>query len=110
MLLRKWHIRNFKSFGHVPPSNFGESTFWLVPIAVAKAALFEARLLKQTLQYGSDDRPLTLNGPLLRLGEFADVLNHEALNERLSLGFEFEFADDDWDEDDPAPGFVPSHN
>jgi len=49
-------------------------------------------LLKQTVQYGSPERSVALNGPLLRMGEFTDIRNFEA--EGANVGIEFELAPD----------------
>ena len=52
-------------------------------------------LLKQTLQYGSENRPLTLNGPLLRLGTFEDVRNFLATDEDMEIGFDIELSNNE---------------
>jgi hypothetical protein len=46
-------------------------------------------LLKQTLQYGSPNRPFAFNGPLLRLGAFNDVRNTAASDKPIAFDFEF---------------------
>jgi predicted ATPase len=75
MLLR-WSIENFKSF-------LGRTDIDLAPISVFAGANSSGKstiiqsilLLKQTIQYAPANRPLALNGPLLKLGTFDDVKN-----------------------------------
>ncbi|WP_249116676.1 DUF3696 domain-containing protein [Ciceribacter sp. L1K23] len=47
-------------------------------------------LLKQTVQYGSPERGIALNGPLLRMGEFGDIRNFDAEGANVTIEFELE--------------------
>lgn len=92
-MLTTWSINNFKSYRE-------KLSIPLAPINIIAGANSSGKssiiqsvlLLKQTLQYGSANRPLTLNGPLLRLGGFNDVRNFDADGDDLRLSMEFSFS------------------
>src|SRR5580704_13392991 len=75
-MFTRWSIENFKSFR-------GRTDIDLAPISVFAGANSSGKstiiqsilLLKQTIQYAPANRPLALNGPLLKLGTFDDVKN-----------------------------------
>jgi len=87
-MLSEWTIRNFKSFN-------GTTTIPLAPITIlaganssGKSTIIQSILLvKQTLQYAPNSRPIGLNGPLLKLGRFDDVKNTESKTSDFSIGW-----------------------
>lgn len=76
-MLKKWEIENFKSFRKKTPIEFAPITVFAGANSSGKSTIIQSVLLiKQTLQYGSPAKPITLNGPLLKLGTFSDIKNH----------------------------------
>jgi predicted ATPase len=93
-MIRRWHLHNFKAFRNHDPVEFSMINVLAGANSSGKSTLIQSiLLLKQTLQYGSENRPLALNGPLLRLGGFDDVRNFEAAGESLEIGFDIELTD-----------------
>lgn len=91
-MITAWRIRNFKSYSgdHSIPLS------WVNIVAGSnssgKSTLIQSILaLKQTVQYGSPDKSLLLNGPLLRMGSFDDVVNSGHQDEEMSIGFDCVF-------------------
>jgi len=90
-MLVNWTIENFKSIG-------SELTLFLSPVTVlvganssGKSSIIQSILLiKQTLQYATADRPIALNGPLLKLGNFTDVKNVIAKGEGFRIGWRYD--------------------
>lgn len=88
-MLSRWHVEDFKSIGGSSP------TVALFPITLLVGANSSGKssfiqtilLLKQTFQYASSEKPVLLNGPLLRLGNFYDVKNALSASKSFSLGF-----------------------
>ncbi len=93
-MLKRWSIENFKSFN-------GRTDIFLAPITIFAGANSSGKstiiqsilLLKQTVQYGPINRPMALNGPLLKLGTFDDVKNATSLDTRIGIGWEIEVED-----------------
>ncbi|SDG53526.1 AAA family ATPase [Pelagibacterium luteolum] len=102
-MLKNWKLQNFKSYRN-------EQNIELAPITILAGANSSGKstiiqsilLLKQTLQYGSQNRPLTLNGPLLRLGSFNDIRSIGSEAEPLRISFTYE------NEIEEADGIYPS--
>src|ERR1700722_15185370 len=96
-MLTHWRIKNFKSFADQPDLALANINVLAGANSSGKSSIIQSiLLLKQTLQYGSDNRSISLNGPLLRLGAFDDVLNHESLSETIELGFVVELTERDF--------------
>lgn len=94
-MLKHWYIRNFKSFKELPPVELSMVNVLAGANSSGKSTLIQSiLLLKQTLQYGAENRPVTLNGPLLRMGSFKDVFkdvrNFDADDENLQIGFDID--------------------
>lgn len=90
-MLKHWYVENFKSFKKPPPIEFSMLNVLAGANSSGKSTLIQSiLLLKQTLQYGAEDRPITLNGPLLRMGSFQDVRNFDADDNHLRIGFDIE--------------------
>lgn len=90
-MLSSWTVENFKSIG-------GRLTLPLSPITIlvganssGKSSIIQSMLLiKQTLQYTTADRPIALNGPLLKLGAFDDVRTASADGGFFSIGWRYD--------------------
>ncbi len=90
-MLKTWKIGNFKSFRNPPTFDLSSINILAGANSSGKSSLIQSiLLLKQTVQYGAENRSIALNGPLLRMGEFQDVRNFEAENENLTISFEIE--------------------
>ncbi|MVA27829.1 DUF3696 domain-containing protein [Agrobacterium vitis] len=90
-MIKKWNIKNFKSFRNPPELKFNSINILAGANSSGKSSIIQSiLLLKQTIQYGAPDRSLALNGPLLRMGEFSDVRNFDAENETLSIAFDLD--------------------
>lgn len=77
-MLRQWGLKNFKAFGDHAPVTLSSINVLAGANSSGKSTVIQSiLLLKQTLQYGSENRALALNGPLLRLGGFEDVRNFD---------------------------------
>lgn len=95
-MLKTWRLKNFKSFGDQPPIELSAINVLAGANSSGKSSIIQSiLLLKQTLQYGSENRPIALNGPLLRLGSFQNVLNHESSDQVIQLGFDIELTTKD---------------
>jgi hypothetical protein len=92
-MIKRWRLKNFKSFRDLPALNLAQINVLAVANSSGKSSIIQSiLLLKQTLQYGSENRSIALNGPLLRLGAFEDVRHFDATGESLEIGVEFELA------------------
>jgi predicted ATPase len=90
-MLKQWTVENFKSFKGRHSVNLAAVNVLAGANSSGKSTLIQSiLLLKQTLQYGAEDRTITLNGPLLRLGYFADICNNKAETEEVRICFDVE--------------------
>ncbi|SMO64135.1 AAA family ATPase [Paracoccus laeviglucosivorans] len=92
-MLKNWRVKNFKSFS-------GEHEIELSPLTIfsganssGKSSIIQSILLiKQTLNSSSPGRPIALNGPLVQLGGFSDILNQRAatngIEREISFGWD----------------------
>ncbi|AYG60011.1 AAA family ATPase [Rhizobium jaguaris] len=88
-MLTSWQIKNFKSFKEPPQVDFSTVNVLAGANSSGKSTLIQSiLLLKQTIQYGSQDREITLNGPLLRLGSFSDIRNNSSSNSNFTVAFD----------------------
>jgi predicted ATPase len=89
-MLKQWCIAGFKAFGEQTCLNLAPITIFAGANSSGKSSIIQSiLLLKQTVQYGSSNRPLALNGPLIRLGTFDDILHSGTRSGELSLAFRF---------------------
>ena len=92
-MLQTWTVRNFKSYREPGSVKLKSINVLAGANSSGKSTIIQSLLLlKQTVQYGSQNRALTLNGPLLRLGSFDDILNVKAESEGLDLAIGFDFS------------------
>ncbi|HYC04479.1 MAG TPA: DUF3696 domain-containing protein [Azospirillaceae bacterium] len=93
-MLENWKIDNFKSVGQAVSLDLAPITMFVGANSSGKSTIIQSILLmKQTLQYAPNDRPIALNGPLLKLGSFSDVKN--ALSVTNDFGISFSVVADD---------------
>lgn len=103
-MLKSWRLKNFKSFGEEPDLKLAAINVLAGANSSGKSSIIQSiLLLKQTLQYGSENRTIALNGPLLRLGSFENVLNFESESKIIELGFEIEVLPEDFRSYPPIP-------
>ncbi|TAX99795.1 AAA family ATPase [Rhizobium leguminosarum] len=92
-MIKRWHLKNFKSFRDAAPLEMSQINVLAGANSSGKSSIIQSiLLLKQTVQYGARSRPIAFNGPLLRLGDFRDVRNRDAVGEPLILGFDLDFS------------------
>ncbi|ULR44045.1 DUF3696 domain-containing protein [Rhizobium sp. K102] len=92
-MIKRWYIKNFKSFRDAAPLEMSRINVLAGANSSGKSSIIQSiLLLKQTVQYGARSRPIAFNGPLLRLGDFRDVRNRDAVGEPLILGFDLDFS------------------
>ncbi|TAW18729.1 AAA family ATPase [Rhizobium ruizarguesonis] len=92
-MIKRWYIENFKSFRDAAPIEMSRINVLAGANSSGKSSIIQSiLLLKQTVQYGARSRPIAFNGPLLRLGDFRDVRNRDAVGEPLILGFDLDFS------------------
>lgn len=85
-MIRTWHLKNFKSYRDMKPLQMAPINIIAGANSSGKSTIIQSiLLLKQTVQYGSENRSLALNGPLLRLGSFEDVRHFEATGEEMEI-------------------------
>ncbi|WLR93882.1 AAA family ATPase [Shinella zoogloeoides] len=88
-MFKSWKIHNFKSFKTPPEIPLSKINILAGANSSGKSTIIQSiLLLKQTVQYGAQDRGVSLNGPLLRMGEFSDIRNFDAEGESISIEFE----------------------
>lgn len=74
-MLRRWSLANFKSVLGKVELEFRPLTLFAGANSSGKSTVIQSLLLaKQTLKYAPIERALALNGPVLKLGRFDDVL------------------------------------
>ncbi len=87
-MLTHWTIKNFKSIGNQLTLPLSPLTILVGANSSGKSSIIQSLLLiKQTLQYATVDRPIALNGPLLKLGNFNDVKNALVDEDTFSIGW-----------------------
>lgn len=94
-MLKRWSIENFKSFS-------GRTDIALAPITIFAGANSSGKstiiqsilLLKQTVQYAPPNRPMALNGPLVKLGTFNDIKNNKSPEPFIGIAWEMDVESD----------------
>ncbi|MHC4047498.1 AAA family ATPase [Bradyrhizobium sp. 23AC] len=90
-MLKSWTVGNFKSIGEELVLPLSPITALVGANSSGKSSIIQSILLiKQTLQYATADRPIALNGPLLKLGTFDDVRNVRSEGGGVRIGWEYE--------------------
>ncbi len=95
-MIKQWRVSNFKSFKDPAPIKLAQINIMAGANSSGKSSIIQSiLLLKQTLQYGSANRAVALNGPLLRLGAFDDVQHFTSSPDPVSIGFDIELTEHD---------------
>lgn len=88
MVLSEIRLNHFKSFEKYTPIKLKEINILAGANSSGKSTIIQSILiLKQTLQYGADSRPVTLNGPILRLGTLGDITSRNSKASSISISF-----------------------
>lgn len=94
-MLTEWSVKGFKAIKDSQPISLTSINVFAGANSSGKSSLIQSILLiKQTLQYGPSSRYLQLNGPLLRLGTFDDVLYAGPECSHISINFNFNVTGD----------------
>jgi predicted ATPase len=89
-MLTSWTVENFKSIGQQLVLPLSPITALVGANSSGKSSIIQSILLiKQTLQYAAADRPIALNGPLLKLGTFDDVRNARSEGHGVRIGWRY---------------------
>ncbi len=90
-MITKWKLGNFKSFRDETEIEMGPLTIFAGPNSSGKSAILQSILMiKQTLESRLPSRALVLNGNLIKLGKFGDIINSTGMDICISIGCEFD--------------------
>jgi predicted ATPase len=90
-MLVSWTLENFKSVGEEVTLPLSPITLLVGANSSGKSSIIQSILLiKQTLQYATADRPIALNGPLLKLGNYNDVKNVLSESDGFKIGWNYD--------------------
>jgi predicted ATPase len=93
-MLTQWSIENFKSFRDRTDIDLAPVSVFAGANSSGKSTIIQSiLLLKQTLEYAPANRPLALNGPLLKLGTFDDVKNASTAAGYIAIGWQLDVED-----------------
>lgn len=88
-MIKKWIIENFKSVNNKITLEFAPLTVFAGANSSGKSTIIQSLLLTtQTIQSQVQSRPVVLNGHIVRLGTFNDILSNLAESAKISIGFE----------------------
>lgn len=86
-MIRKWTVSNFKSVKDRTSLDFAPLTVFAGPNSSGKSTWIQSILLvTQSLSNRSSPQPITLNGFLVKLGEFGDLRSHGSPNQAITIG------------------------
>jgi len=98
-MISKWTVENFKSAYDKVPLEFAPLTIFAGANSSGKSTLIQSILLTaQTLQSPVYSKCVVLNGNIVRLGTFADVLSNGSAKREIGIGFELTHTLDSDDE------------
>lgn len=87
-MITTWTIENFKSVSDKITLNMKPLTLFAGPNSSGKSTLIQSILLvAQTLQTTVNSRSVVLNGHILKLGSFGDIVFNHQPDQRISVGF-----------------------
>lgn len=88
-MIKSWTIENFKSVADSMTLDFAPLTIFAGANSSGKSTIIQSILLiTQTLQSDVDSRCVVLNGKIVRLGVFRDILFNGASRPRIEIGFD----------------------
>jgi len=94
-VLKSWRVARFKSIRSETRLSLAPLTLFAGANSAGKSSILQSILLTaQTLQSALNTRAVVLNGHILRLGAFSDVVSLSAANQDILIGFELD-ADED---------------
>lgn len=90
-MIRKMFVENFKCIESIDWLDLGQLTLIAGANSSGKTSLLQCLLLlKQTLADRDPDVVLKLNGPLVQLGSFRDVVSHGDVGRQIRIGLELD--------------------
>ncbi len=91
-MITSWRLSQFKSVGLQKTFSLGPLTVFAGANSSGKSSILQSILLvSQTLSSKVSQRQLVLNGELLRLGTFEDVLAIGSSDSEITIGFDVDF-------------------
>ncbi len=88
-MLKTWTLQYFKSVYEKTTLQFAPLTIFSGANSSGKSTIIQSLLLTaQTLQNSVYDRPIILNGHIIKVGSFKDIVSNGHEKENISIGFE----------------------
>jgi len=104
-MLRTWHLQNFKSVLSETKLDLGQLTVFTGANSAGKSTIIQSMLLAtQSIQSSVVPRAIILNGNMIRLGTFSDIVSSADKTKNVKIGFTLAV-----DKSDIAAARVPSH-
>ena len=95
-MIKVWALRHFKSVKDEPKLELGKLTVFTGSNSSGKSTIIQSLLLTaQTLQSPVVTRPIVLNGHILRLGNFNDILSNGTDASSIEIGFQLSLDQED---------------
>ncbi len=92
-MLKSWELENFKSVNNRISLELAPLTVFAGANSSGKSTIIQSILLTtQTIQSQVRSRPVVLNGHIVRLGAFNDIISNLAKSQTISIGFELQIA------------------
>jgi predicted ATPase len=90
-MLTKWKLFNFKAIQQETELEFKPLTIFAGANSSGKSTVLQSILLvAQTLSNAVTNRPIVLNGDLVRLGQFDDIKSLESEASQITIGWELQ--------------------
>ncbi|TGK41273.1 AAA family ATPase [Leptospira andrefontaineae] len=90
-MIKSWNIRNFKSIAEESKLEFSPLTIFVGANSSGKSTIIQSLLIAiQTMQSQVQARSVVLNGHIVRLGSFEDIVSNFDKNGDITIGFEIE--------------------
>jgi len=88
-MIKKWTLQYFKSVYEKTTLDFAPLTIFSGANSSGKSTIIQSLLLTaQTLQNSVYDRPIILNGHIIKVGSFKDIVSNGDNNQNILMGFE----------------------
>ncbi len=88
-MLNKWTVENFKSVYDKTPIHLAPLTIFAGANSSGKSTIIQSMLLTvQTVQSPVQSRAVVLNGHIIRLGAYDDIVSNDRESRSISIGFE----------------------
>lgn len=90
-MLKCWHIENFKAIVNSGDLKLAPVTVFAGLNSAGKSSLLQSILMiSQTLRDNSSERALVLNGPIVQLGSFEEILSNYSKEKKINISFNIE--------------------